>query len=184
MKLELLNPYYIEPYLARQQEGIATLELEKDQVLLWKDAVTDRKQSDVERVKELLEKGWQNFTDEEKEEWSSSMKGALNTSDLERIQNNVQLLSDVLELDLSVEDVPELPDVKFYDQLLINIEEIRSAYCVHQTTPDTPAAPLNTFRKWNDIEHILFDVYKILLNNFHYYCGGEIYAGNETGLLL
>lgn len=184
MKLELINPYYIEPYLARQQEGIATLELEEDPVILWETAVTDRNQNDVERVRELLEKGWKNFTDEEKEEWQSDLKGALNISDLERIQNNVQLLSDVLELHLPVAAIPELPNTKFYDQLLFNIEAIRSAYCVHQTTPGTPVAPINTYQKWNDIEHILLDVYKILLNNFHYYCGGEIYAGNETGLLL
>lgn len=184
MRLELLNPYYIGPYLIMQQEGVTTLELQENPVILWRDAVTDRSQSDVERVRELLQKGWKNFAAIEKEEWEGDLKGALNTSDLERIQNNVQLLSDVLELGLSVAAVPELPGESFYDQLLVNVEAIRNGYCVHADTPKTPAAPLDTYQKWNDIEHILLDVYKILLNNFHYYCGGEIYAGNETGLLL
>lgn len=153
-------------------------------MILWIPAVTDRTQNDIDRIYALLEKGWQNFTDDEKTEWSCGMKGALNTSDLERIQNNIQLLSDVLELDLSVESVPELPTDTFFDNIIENTESIRSAYCIHSTTPGTPSAPLNTFEKWNDIERILTDVYEILLNNFYYYCGSEIYAGDDTGLLL
>lgn len=153
-------------------------------VLLWKNAVTDRTQSDVERVLELLKKGWQSFTHEEKETWQKGFKGALNRSDLERIQNNVQLLSDVLELDLVVEEIPEIPKTNFYSALLTNVEAIRGAYCIHTDTPPTPAAPLNTFQKWNDIEKILLDVYEILMNNFSYYCGSEIYAGDTSGLLL
>lgn len=151
---------------------------------LWQNPVTDRTQSDVERVLELLEKGWQNFSDEEKIEWSVGMKGALNAADLERIQSNIQLLSDVLELNLSVPAVPNLPDEIFYETMRNNIINIRGAYCIHTTTPETPETPLNTFSKWNDIERILTDVYEILLNNFYYYCGSEIYAGDDTGLLL
>ncbi len=153
-------------------------------MLLWQQAVTDRAQSDVERVLELLEKGWRNFTEDEKAEWSDGMKGALNISDLERIQNNIQLLSDVLELDLNVPAVPDVPNETFYNAVISNTASIRSAYCIHTTTPETPAAPLNTYSKWNDIERILMDVYEILLNNFYYYCGSEIYAGDDTGLLL
>lgn len=153
-------------------------------MLLWKQAVTDRAQSDVERVIELLEKGWNNFSDNEKTEWNSGLKGALNVSDLERIQNNIQLLSDVLELDLNVSAVPDVPNQTFYDEIINNSEIIRGAYCIHTTTPVTPAQPLNEYQKWNDIEQILFDVHEILLNNFYYYCGSEIYCGDDTGLLL
>ena len=153
-------------------------------ILLWKNAVTDRTQSDVERVLELLRKGWQSFSHEEKETWQNGLKGALNRADLERIQNNVQLLSDVLELDLTVEAIPEIPKAPFYNTLAANVEAIRGAYCIHNDTPPTPSAPLNTFQKWNDIEKILLDVYEILLNNFSYYCGNEIYAGDAIGLLL
>ena len=183
MRLDLINPFYIEQYLERQQSGVSTWGLRRT-FSLWVDAVTDRSSRDVERVKELLEKGYKYFTAEEREEWSGDMKGALNTSDLIRIQNNVQLLSDVLEIDLMVFDVPDLPDVVFYNQMIENVEAIRNAYCIHVNTPKTPEAPLNTYTKWNDIEKILLDVYEILLNNFHYYCGNEIYAGDTTGLLL
>lgn len=301
-------------------------------MLMWQTAITDRSQSDVERVLELLEKGWQNFSDDEKAEWNKDMKGALNMSDLLRIQNNVSLLKDVLELDMEVfmlgknmipypyyhttrtqdgitftdngdgtvtvgagtataqtdfqfkhisttdqsggifvEDGvvytlsgcpkggsgtsfcihtnyiknsgwynygrdygngltftgngrkatflirifkgavikepitfkpmlvphnsvsvyepylgrnPYVQTEEVYAKILENVETIRSAYCIHSTTPKTPTAPLSTFQKWNDIERILTDVHEILLNNFHYYCGSEIYAGDDTGLLL
>ena len=72
----------------------------------------------------------------------------------------------------------------FFNQILSDVDAIRNAYMVHANTPDTPAKPLNDFQKWNDIEKILYDVYEILLNNFNYYCGNEIYAGDEMGLLL
>ena len=153
-------------------------------MLLWQQTVTDRSQNDVNRVLELLEKGCQNFSDSEKSEWIGGLKGALNTSDLERIQNNIQLLSDVLEIGLTVSAVPELPTTSFFDEILQNVAAIREAYMAYTTTPANPTHPLNTYSKWNDIEQILTDVYTILLNNFCYYCGSEIYAGDETGLLL
>ena len=152
-------------------------------MLMWQQAVTDRTQNDVRRVLELLEKGWNNFSDDAKEEWQVGIKGALNTSDLERIQNNIQLLSDVLEIYLNVSAIPEPFNESFFGEIIQNTESIRNAYCIHTTTPATPQAPLNVFQKWNDIEKILEDVYEILLNNFNYYCGNEIYAGDETGLL-
>lgn len=148
-------------------------------MLLWIEAVTDRSQSDVYRVLELLKKGWKDFSDSEKQEWSAGMKGSLNASDLERVQNNIKLLSDVLELNLAVSEVPEFPTVSLFNEIRENTGKIRNAYCIHSTTPIVPNEPLNTFEKWNDIERILDDVYKILLNNFHYYCGTEIYAGKE-----
>lgn len=153
-------------------------------MLLWIEAVTDRSQSDVYQVLELLKKGWKDFSDSEKQEWSAGMKGSLNASDLERVQNNIQLLSDVLELNLAVSEVPEFPTVSLFNEIRENTGKIRNAYCIHSTTPIVPNEPLNTFEKWNDIERILDDVYKILLNNFHYYCGTEIYAGESNGLLL
>ena len=153
-------------------------------MLLWKQPVTDRSENDVKRVFEFLQKGWQSLSESEKNEWNNGLKGSLNTSDLERVQNNIQLLSDVLELGLNVSLVPEVPTSSFYDEIWQHTEQIRGAYMIHNTTPEVPERPLNTFEKWNDIEQILSDVYGILLNNFNYYCGNEIYAGEETGLLL
>lgn len=153
-------------------------------MLVWMQTVTDRSQSDVDRVLELLQKGWESFSTDEKTQWLAGMKGALNQSDMQRIQNNTQLLSDVLELNLTVADVPKHPNETFLTAVLHNTEIIRNAYMIHADTPETPQMPVNTYQKMNDIEKILDDVYGILLNNFNYYCGSEIYAGDDTGLLL
>ncbi len=150
----------------------------------WEKAVTDRSQNDVDHVLELLKKGWKNFSQNEKREWMSGMKGALNQSDMQRIQNNTKLLSDVLELELMIKEVPVHPTEDFFISVIKNTEAIRSAYVIHKNTPKTPKTPINTYQKLNDIEKILDDVHSILLNNFNFYCGTEIYAGDKTGLLL
>ena len=153
-------------------------------MLEWIQPVTDRSQSDVSRLLTLLKKGWDDFTTDERTEWTAGMKGALNRSDMQRIQNNTQLLSEVLELDLTIADVPAHPNEQFLAAVLANTEIIRNAYMIHSDTPETPQMPVNTYQKLNDIEKILNDVYSILMSNFNYYCGTEIYAGEETGLLL
>lgn len=69
-------------------------------MILWKDSVTDRTISDVKKLRDLLTKGYEAFTDEEKMEWQQSLKGALNISDLYRIKNNIEVLRETLELDI------------------------------------------------------------------------------------
>lgn len=151
---------------------------------LWENEVTDRTQNDVARVKALMEKRWEDFTPEEQSEWLSGLKGSINAEDLERIINNIALLAEVLELQIEVVALPEIPGISFQAQLVNNVAQIREGYGVRSTTPKTPSIPLNTYNKWNDIEKILADVYELLLNNFSYYCGGEIYAGDTIGFLL
>lgn len=151
---------------------------------LWQDAVTDRTVQDVERVLELLKKNWSDFTSEERTEWIGGMKGSINAADLNRIQGNIALLAEVLELELDIKPVVEFPNKELIDNILSNTRTIRDAYMIHADTPKVPTQPINTWTKWNDIEKILADVYDILLNNFSYYCGSEIYCGDTTGLLL
>ena len=153
-------------------------------MILWMDQVTDRSQSDVDRAILLVSKAWTSYSEDEKVEYLNGLKGCLNTSDLIRIKNNISLLNEVLELNLTISEVPRIPTKEYFDEILTNVSEIRKAYMVHITTPVTPAQPLNDFEKWNNIEQILYDVYEILMNNFNYYCGEEIFAGDETGLLL
>lgn len=154
--------------------------------LLWDEAVTDRNQGDVDRAKELRAIAWPDMTVDEQAEYLAGLKGCLNKSDLERIESNIKLISDVLELNLTtyVNAIPEFPTTTYYSNLIGNVSTIRSAYSIHVDTPNTPSVPLTYFQKWNDIEKILDDVHDTLLSNFHYYCGNEIYSGDDTGLLL
>lgn len=154
--------------------------------ILWTEPILDRAQSDVDIAKELWIKGWVNMTAEEQVEYLAGLKGAINRSDFLRIENNIKLLSDVLELNLTtyVDTVPEFPNESYYNNLISNVAAIRAAYAIHSDTPVTPLAPLNEYGKWNEIEKILADVKECLDANFHYYCGSEIYSGDSTGLLL
>ena len=153
-------------------------------MLLWMTPTIDRTQSDVEYAKQLQNKAWVDFTEEEKQAYLQGLKGSLNVSDLQRIRNNILLLDDVLELGLIVSAVPELPTKEYFSELITNVGLIRNAYMVHSYTPPTPESPMNHYQKWNDLEQILNDVYEILMNNFNYYCGEEIFSGDEIGLLL
>jgi hypothetical protein len=154
-------------------------------MIQWIPAVTNRSQLDVDLLIDLFTRGWDAMTVSERTEWLQGMKGAFNQADIVRIENNIQLLSDVLELDLTTfyGSAPDPNEIYFFF-FFTNVSTIRSSYSTHASTPTVPSSPINTFDKVNAIEQILSDVYGILLNNFHYYAGSEIYAGNSIGLLL
>ena len=58
-------------------------------MILWMTPTMDRTQSDVEYAKQLQNKAWVDFTEEEKQAYLQGLKGSLNVSDLQRIRNNV-----------------------------------------------------------------------------------------------
>jgi hypothetical protein len=153
--------------------------------MIWNDAITNRTKQDVNHVKELNYKLIHGtMTQDEKAEWLTDLKGALNLSDLRRIKNNIELLNIVLELNLTISAIPEIPDENYYSELLTNVQSIYNTNIHYRATPRTPQQPLNLYTKWNDIEKILEDTYNVLNNNFFYYCGDDYYCGDEIGLLL
>lgn len=152
---------------------------------IWQDAIYNRTQADVDRIKELLAKvKFSNMTPAEQTEFLSDSKGALNYSDLARIKNNIELLAEVLEINVTIPVIPNVPTESFYNAIRSGTQAIRNASVLYASTPQVPSTPLNTFSKWNDIEKILHDTYDILMNNFHYYCGEQLYGGDLTALLL
>lgn len=178
MNLNIINPYYESSEKNRSASA-------NTYPYAWIEAVTDRTQKDVDRVEELLNKSWQNFTNEEKREYMEGLKGALNRIDLERIENNIQILLDVLEIESEscVGAVPEFPTVSYFTKMQKNVEAIRQGYMVHADTPKTPELPFNTWKKINDIEKILYDVYKCITSQFQYYVN-EVYVGDIVGYVL
>lgn len=155
-------------------------------MLLWQTPIVDRTQADVDKVNALKGIAWDDMTSEQKVEWSRGLKGALNESDLERIEGNVHLLSEVLELGLVTYDgnIPYIPNLSYWANLIRNVSAIRTSYSIHSDTPKVPNEPINDFQKINDIEKILLDVYEIILTNFYYESIDEITMGDEVGLVL
>ena len=59
--------------------------------------ITDRTQTDVDRVKELTAKARTGtWTEEEQQEWASGMKGALSYTDYSRIENGIKELAEIV----------------------------------------------------------------------------------------
>ena len=64
--------------------------------------VYDRTQKDVDRVAALHRKGWKRLTVDEREEgMSGMMKGALNRSDLRRIENSIYVIAQMTGISLA-----------------------------------------------------------------------------------
>ncbi len=149
--------------------------------MAWTEPIYDRTQQDVVRVKELLIKIKKGIASEEDIlEYNTDLKGALNTSDLQRIVGNIQYLADLLEVSITQQSVPEIPRYNWYNQLLINLQKVLNAYTKYSDTPDVPNHPLNTYEKWNTIEKIIWDIQDIYKNNIPYYAGEEMFMNNNV----
>lgn len=113
-------------------------------------------------------------------------KAYLNASDLNRIENNCVELADLLGVTgLQIKtDWKRLdfPDTGELQRIIENVADLREAW---HTYPDTPQIP-EGMRQWqqlNDLERILWDVYRLRVdNNNSVSYSGEFFAG-ERGLL-
>lgn len=133
--------------------------------MAWITPITDRTQADVNLVLEYDSIGYNNLTPEQKSVWNAGMKGALNASDLNRIENNIKFLANSLELynlniktNWQMSDVPRNND---FNRILSNLNAVkdkaRERFSID--LPETPSLPLNGFEKINDIENILYIIY-------------------------
>lgn len=154
-----------------------------------RNLITDRSMSDVERWRKLRDKGWEQMTDEERAEWQTSMKGAYNYTDLNRVGAALNFVRDRLvafrflpendftaRTDWAVGEIPTLADLTKY---IGYVSTVREAF-VH--FPTTPAAPKDArwlnHREANDIEQIIIDVNTLLSNMVAaWYFSGDLYSG-------
>lgn len=177
-----LYTIYLEMY--DEAGNRSTYENTIEYILPW--FIYDRTQDDVNRVKKLAAVGWEHMTDSEKSEWMDGMKGAMNKSDLRRIENDCSIIAQLLGLSILTykDSIPEFPTIDYFDNMIRNVTSIREAGTVSIDTPSVPDLPINTWKKLNAVEKILHDVYVNYHSDFSHYAGTEIYAGEELGLLL
>lgn len=147
--------------------------------------IYDRAQEDVERIKELTEKYLNGtITDEEKSEWNGNSKGAFNLLDINRIEHNISSIASLLIVFVDTKQwkYGDIPRVSDYERIRTNVQKIEDSWILSDL-PEVPEQPLNTFQKWNDIEKILHDIYRNYkrYRESYYYCGTEIFAGEECG---
>ncbi len=157
--------------------------------------IFDRTLENVNSLKILLQKGYKNFTEEEKLEWKNNLKGALNISDLNRIENNIAVIAEKLNDTVTTKtnwketDIPLQTDFSRIRSNLLNLRS-KLSYILDKYTPNVPGLPYNYYSKINDIEKIIFDIYELLIHQEQYYCGEgtdtsqiEIYSGENIGIL-
>lgn len=151
--------------------------------------ITDRSTADVARWRELRNKGWSQMTAAEREEWLAPMKGAYNTSDLNRVGAALNYVRERLvahgylyenafaaRVDWVTGEIPTRADLTKYLGYVSTIRAVFSRF------PTTPPAPKNTgllnYRDANDIEQIILDVGTLLDNMVSaWYFSGDLYSG-------
>lgn len=127
--------------------------------------ITDRTQSDVDRVKEIAAKArTDTWTEAEQAEWVAGMKGALSYTDFNRIESGVLELANILGASVNVKtdwSVSGYLTTSDASRWLANIESIRSknsgSLKISQTSTPTSMDKL-TFDTMNQIESILEDI--------------------------
>lgn len=151
------------------------------------ECILDRTQEDVDAVKALTAKLLSGeYTKDEYQAFLKSMKGALNYSDLERIEFNLGVLKDLFAPYITINyysmDRDYIPRISYFINLLKNVKIVRDTMYILSTTPAVPELPLNWYQNWNDIEQIIYDVYWMYrrFERSFYYCGTEVYAGGNV----
>ncbi len=132
---------------------------------MWIQPVYDRTQSDID---------------------DQDPKGHYNADDLNRIEQDCEYLAGIFGATISTREWTrtDFPTASEMERIRNNIETLRAAYIVYQTTPSTPSVPLNEYRKANDIERILNDLKMIYdANKSNVIYAGEAYSGQLIGVI-
>lgn len=141
--------------------------------MAWTQPITDRTILDIDKLQEYDEIGYKNLTNDQKAEWLLGMKGALNASDLNRIESNQQFILNLLSAQYSltfktnwlmtdfVEDSDE-------NRILMNLKTLMQPFDFDEE-PQVPEKPLNYFEKINQIENIILQMYNKYYSKIKYY---------------
>jgi len=150
--------------------------------------ITDRTSADVERWRELHDKGWAAMTEDERAEWLGEMKGRYTYTDMNRVENAVEELSARLrelgyrhsypttKTTWAVGDVPTKTDMERY---FGNVRELRQAITLPLSTPIAPTIgdKLN-YERANNLEKILEDIDMVTTQVPKVWCSaGDIFVG-------
>ena len=144
----------------------------------WIEPVFDRTEEDVEYAK-AYNKG-------SAESEAAEYKGTLNASDLNRIENNCEYLSDLLhscgytshvtvKTDWVMTDFPTLAE---FIRIRENITELLSTYAQAQDMPDMRSDNGTDYTEINNMEFDLYRINEMIANmKAIYMYSGELYGG-------
>lgn len=134
--------------------------------------ITDRTSADAEYAKSYQGKKWEDLSTEQKTEYLLGLRGAYSYIDLNRVENAVKYLSDLLNLygysntvntktDWDANDILKVSEIQRY---LDNIAELRNKYYSNIENELPTASTWLTIEGANEIERLLADIDQILRN--------------------
>lgn len=129
----------------------------------WTQPITDRTILDIDKLQEYDEIGYKNLTNDQKAEWIIGMKGALNASDLNRIESNQQYILSLLSAQYTLTFKTDWLMTDFVEdsdenRILSNLKSLMQPFDFNEQTV-VPDEPLNYFEKINQIESIILQMY-------------------------
>lgn len=133
--------------------------------MAWTEPVYDRTQTDID---------------------NQTPKAAYCADDLNRIEQDCNYLAGVFGITIDTRSWArtDFPRPGAFLRILGNIDALRAAYGVYATTPETPVNPVNEYRKANDLEQILHDLYALHeINAAAVMYAGELCAGQTIGVI-
>lgn len=157
--------------------------------------IFDRSFSDVERWRTLRDKGWVNMSPTERKEWLSEIeitpsaaKGMYTHNDLNRVENGVKEIAELLtKVGYTIPELEIKTDWTYEDTVtkdvmvryLSNVDKIRGTGVVFKDTPKTPTIDKKLDHlAANDIEKILNDKLNVVNNTINsWWLSGEIISG-------
>lgn len=148
--------------------------------IFWIDPVTNRTSYDIQTAKAYIQNA--NGTSTPLEE----KKGFLNVSDINRIENNLKFLSNVLETTIISKEwkTSDIPTAIDKERLLRNMENIINASEDYFEGASPPIVPedLKRFDDFNNLEKAMQSVYNVLLEPL-YTENGKMFALENDSVL-
>lgn len=113
-------------------------------------------------------------------------KAFLNSSDLNRIDNNINFLANCFGILVRQKEWKRTDffTIEKAVDLLEDVKKIRKIRLVNNKTPAVPKIPLVFYWQINDIEKILKDVHELYMRNIeNQKYTGEFYTSEKVGVL-
>lgn len=132
----------------------------------WITPVYDRTQEDVDFARQQIAAWITQGTDVSNP--TRPLKGCLNLTDLNRIENNIKYLGDILTecryvsgISTKTWESTGLPNISDVERILRNVAKMANAMPLDSSVPSVPGS-MKRYTEINDIEKILFELKAIV----------------------
>jgi len=128
----------------------------------WIDPIYNRTQADIDKLELYKSIGYRNLSEQQKTEYLAGMIGALNYKDLNRIENDLELLSRLLNIPYINKTDWNMLDIFGGEESDRIINQLKNMVLCFDSTgwPQVPDRPLNYYVKINTIESLLMLMYQ------------------------